>query len=505
MINVLRNLSLVLLILLLSFSTLQTQSASGAYEETALTQVSGLGITHGAHIRPTNDYGKQIKNFNSVSGKDIGILMYFMDWKGNSTSSTLDTFLLDRIRNYQSLTTKPAIMLTWQPWNGKKSEGCNRDYAPGEFIGFDTIINGGCDTYLREFARDLSNRPERFLLRFAHEMNIADYKWSLNPSKYIQMWRHVYDVVEGEQKRMGKSNIEWVWSPNYGSNPYTEANSLHNYYPGDTYVDWIGLSGYNWAGSRGEPWRSFSQLYGNSDGSGAVLPPGVLQDLACHYAKPQIIAEVGTVEGQPGKANWVKDMYGKLPDYPFLRAVVWFNDYAFEDVNSADFRVVPYVSEEYPNNPGINFTNPRMLNLDAGITNQYKASVAAPVYRSTLPSLKDATPPQTYCQTGNPQISVNRQSILVTRNSSTTLTITGSNLPSAQKITVSSPGDLQVELGDATLSSPSESQTVTIRANSNAPIKAYQVNFTVSGKTIPVTVHVVNRIYRLLLPSIRKN
>lgn len=505
MIRIFRNLSLVFLILLLTFSTLQTQSVSGSYEETALTQVSNLGITLGAHIRPTNDYGKQVKNFNTVSGKDIGILMFFMDWKGHPQSATLDTFLLDRIRNYQSLTNKPVIMLTWQPWQGQKSEGCDRDYARGEFVGFDTIINGRCDEYLRGFARDLGNRPERFLLRFAHEMNIADYNWGLKPDKYIQMWRHVYDVVEGEQKRMGKSNIEWVWSPNYGSNPYTEANSLHKYYPGDDYVDWIGLSGYNWVDSRKEPWRSFNQIYGTPDGSEAVLPPGVLQDLACHYAKPQILAEVGTVEGQPGKANWIKDMYSKLPDYPFLRAVVWFNDYAFEDVNNADFRVVPYAAEEYPNNPGINFTDPRMLNLDAGITNQYKASVAAPVYRSTLPSLKDATPTQTYCQTGDPQISVNRQSILITRNSSTTLTITGSNLSSAQKITVSAPSGLQVDLGDATLSSPSESQTVTIHATSNASLSTYQINFTVGGKTIPVTIHVVNRIYDLLLPLIRKN
>ena len=137
---------------------------------------------------------------------------------------------------------------------------------------------------------------------------------------------HVHGIFAAE----GVPNVEWVWSPNCASNPVEPWNTIQAYYPGDEYVDWIGLSGFNWY-QWGRPWESFVAIY-----------DAVLKDLTCRYAKPQILAEWGSVDGgtpQTAKAAWISDAYRQIPAYPFVRAVVWFNDYAYADRTQADFRV----------------------------------------------------------------------------------------------------------------------------------------------------------------------
>ena len=66
---------------------------------------------------------------------------------------------------------------------------------------------------------------------------------------------------------VGANNATWVWCPNIDPN-----NGLHDLgalYPGDAYVDWTCLDGYNWGTNPVKPdrWRSFDQLYGSTYGA----------------------------------------------------------------------------------------------------------------------------------------------------------------------------------------------------------------------------------------------
>src|SRR5205823_6909101 len=98
-------------------------------------------------------------------------------------------------------------------------------------------------------------------------------------ASYIAMWRHVHDVFVEE----GATNVRWVWSPNVD---YPGATPFEAMYPGDDYVDWVALDGYNWGGSNGyTPWRSFTGVFGAS-----------YFRLARLTTKPLMIAEVGCVE-----------------------------------------------------------------------------------------------------------------------------------------------------------------------------------------------------------------
>jgi mannan endo-1,4-beta-mannosidase len=68
-----------------------------------------------------------------------------------------------------------------------------------------------------------------------HEMN-GDWFWWCNqdPDTFIKLWRQMFDYFT---KTKGLDNLLWVYSPNHGER--TEA-----YYPGDRYVDLIGLDAY---------------------------------------------------------------------------------------------------------------------------------------------------------------------------------------------------------------------------------------------------------------------
>lgn len=108
-------------------------------------------------------------------------------------------------------------------------------------MGLDDIANGTYDDKFNEFFSKVTengrNDTELFV-RFAHEMEMrpnyasAWYSWqSWDADAYIRAWQHVVSL--GHEKA---PNIKWVWSPN-------RADSFsQNYYPGEYYVDYVGLT-----------------------------------------------------------------------------------------------------------------------------------------------------------------------------------------------------------------------------------------------------------------------
>jgi hypothetical protein len=447
------------------------------------TSFMDMGIAQGAHLRPVGGmgaYGREIADFNNLVGKDMAVLMYFTPW------STFDPYLLDQIREGLSADRHPAIMLSWEP--GNSSNGCDLGYngGPGPLT---SIVSGRCDSYIRSFARALKSRPERFLIRFAHEMNITDTPWwpghyGQDASAYVAMWRHVHSIFEAE----GVSNVEWVWSVNYASNPADQWNDLHNYYPGDDCVDWIGLSGYNWytGGRPTQPWRDFHYLYDS-----------VLQDLACHYAKPQIIAEFGSVDGSSSpctKADWISEAYSAMPNHPFLRAAIWFNDYAFANPNYADFRLTT--------SSGQNGYVGQLPSGSGEWTQAYRNAIADPIYRATLPSLEEATPGFTYCGEGDMFSLAPLVEILEPGNDSQHSLV--AYAPGEYNISLSLPSGVGItgSVSPATLS-PSSSVSIDIATSSKTPLGDYEISVDVEGvQNFRIQLYVRENISYVYLPLV---
>lgn len=451
-----------------------------------------LGVAHGAYLRPVfidnhngtwTSYGDEVLAYDSFVGKDLAVLMYFLPF------SPLDPFLLNEIQRRVPSSRRPVIMITWEP--SSNSTGCDLGYGDGQ--GPLRAINAGrCDQFIREYARTLKGRPERFIIRFAHEMNITDYPWwpgryGLDPSSYVAMFRRVRDIYRSE----GATNVEFMWSPNYASNPPDAWNHLSNYYPGDAYVDWIGLSGYNW--NRGAvPWRDPEWLY-----------DGVLKDLACRYAKPVIIAEVGTVNGanESDKANWITRFYDMLDDYPFVRGVVWFNDFAYARRGESDFRATTGTQDCYENH---DCSGVQALPGAAGqqATNAYINSIRQGVISTKLPSLAQATPPYTLCSAPSQPFSLSASTITVRPGGTTSVTLRGFMYPSASQISFDLPSGLRGAASPAALQPPWGTATLKLSADSKLSPGVYNGTIRVGSMNLPVTVK--NLKVRAFIPDVRQ-
>jgi hypothetical protein len=142
---------------------------------------------------------------------------------------------------------------------------------------------------------------------------------------------------------------------------------------------------------------TFSDVYDKPDpllvNNGTSV--GVLRYLMCHYAKPIVIAEIGSLEGPGGmqtKASWMADAYAKMQNFPYVRAVTWFNDYAYHVTSQPDFRVT--AGSSYDPDP---YHYPGHQSALSNWTQAYKTAVAGSTFVSTLPALSSITPANTYC------------------------------------------------------------------------------------------------------------
>lgn len=452
-----------------------------------------FGIAHGAHLRPvyiknadgtTYSYGDEVMAFNSLIGKDLAVVMYFTPW------SQFDPFLLDEIQKKVPQNRRPVIMLTWEPC--ENSTGCDLGFRDGQGP-LRAINSGRCDTYIRTYARALKSRPERFILRLAHEMNITDSgwwpgRWGQDASAYVAMFRRVRDIFRSE----GVTNVEWMWSPNYASNPPDAWNDTHNYYPGDAYVDWIGLSGYNWYGWRSRPWESFAQLY-----------DAVLRDMACRYARPVIISEIGSVDHDTdasAKAAWISQMYARLTEYPFVRGIVWFNDFAYGSRGNPDFRVTTGAQDCHLNG---GCTGVQALSGASGqqATNAYINGVRQSTYSSVLPSLAQATPPYTMCSAPSQPFSLSSPTVAMRPGSTSTTNLQGFLYTTPAQITFDLPAGLRGSASPATLSPPWGTAKIVLTADSRLPAGTRTGAIWAGNVKLPITV--INPKALIFLPSIR--
>ncbi len=180
---------------------------------------------------------------------------------------------------------------------------------------------GKYDDKIRALARQLKEEIHSpFFFRLNNEMNTdwANYSGIVNlsdPEIYIGCWRRVYEIFEEE----GVDNAIWVFNPNDRNYPPCNWNNFLAYYPGDDYVQMIGVTGYNtgtyYIDVTGEDWRSFTEIY---DEVQAAYHP-FFSDF------PWIITEFASSSVGGNKPMWIDHMFENLHKYPNIKAAVWFS------------------------------------------------------------------------------------------------------------------------------------------------------------------------------------
>jgi len=247
-----------------------------------------------------------------------------------------------------------VIQLAWEPWDPFSGLGPNQPA-----YSLRNISNGSLDADIRRWARELRDfgYPVRF--RPMCEMNGNWTSWSgtVNgnvPADYIPAWRHVHDIFVQE----GASNVKWVWSPNRDGSTQAAQYTFDTYYPGDAYVDFIGMSGYNWGTMYSNPgwistWQSFTEVFGYS-----------YDVFASRSSKPLMISETASTEAGGDKAAWITDVFAQLPTrFPRFDSITWFNLYKETDwrVNSSAASLAAFrnaVAQLDAGPPSVNLQSP---------------------------------------------------------------------------------------------------------------------------------------------------
>ncbi len=206
---------------------------------------------------------------------------------------------------------------TWEPWNTALGP------ADPAQIHLQDVIGGSWDGYITARAREFAAVRRPILVRWGHEFNGNWYPWGIannnaDPSLYVRAYRHVHDLAEAA----GARNVQWVWAYNNGSSPDTPNNDPAAAYPGDAYVDWVGIDGYNWGfgpswDPAGDHWTTFVATFAAAyDTSRAVAP-----------RKPVMIGEFASTEDGGDKAQWLRDMDATLRSgaYPDLKLLTYFD------------------------------------------------------------------------------------------------------------------------------------------------------------------------------------
>ncbi len=91
------------------------------------------------------------------------------------------------------------------------------------------------DSYLISLAQAMESSGCKMMLRFAGEMNDATSSWF---TKDTELYKEKFRIVANIFHRYAPS-VPVIWAPNF----YPE-ETMDDYYPGDEYVDYVGISSY---------------------------------------------------------------------------------------------------------------------------------------------------------------------------------------------------------------------------------------------------------------------
>lgn len=259
--------------------------------------------------------------FDELSGKKITWAYFSNNW---FRGIRFPKGAVETIRSKGSI---PFIrMMSRSNWN----DGCSdRKYR------LQKIIDGKFDKKLRAYAQAAKAVPGPLIIEFGTEVNGDWFPWSGHcnggattggfgdpavadgPERFRAAYRHIIDLFRSQDVR----NVTWMLHLNaYGASdePW---NSFKAYYPGDDYIDWIGVSVYGAQTPR--ELRDWNPTFRE------VMDYAYPRLAAISRTKPIAVLEFGVVEYK-GKATWIASALNDLSNgrYPRIKAIsYWHSDW----------------------------------------------------------------------------------------------------------------------------------------------------------------------------------
>jgi hypothetical protein len=261
----------------------------------------------------------RVRRFQETAGKRIAWAYFSNNWKRRIAFPRL---AVDRIHAAGSV---PFIRIM------ARSDFEPR--GPDERYTLESIAGGGHDVALREWFGGAAAVPFPLLVEFGTEVNGFWFPWNgawaggeAGPARFVAAYRHLVELA-GEE---GADNLTWFFHVNNRSYPRRPWNSIGSYYPGDAYVDWLGVSVYGSLDPAERRFPSFARL----------LRPAYRR-LAALSDEPIAVLEYGTRQG-PRKPRWIRNAIRSIARgrFPRVRALAYWNE-AFPDGRggSTDLRI----------------------------------------------------------------------------------------------------------------------------------------------------------------------
>ena len=247
------------------------------------------GTYLGAYVLQDELINADMKKFEEVTGKKHASYFKYLGYKEGS---------VDEFKNWMYEV---------------KKHGSIPHVALEPNKGLDEVLE---DDYLINLAKMFGEVDTPVFLRFASEMNGDWVAWNGNPKEYIKKWKMVHDVMEKYAPK-----VIMVWTP------FTfPEDSIMDYYPGDEYVDWVGVNVYN-------------VVYHNDDINQVATHEDPLELLDYVYdefshKKPIQISEYGATHYTTTDNKYYIDfavekinrMYqGILSEYPRIKSIFYFD------------------------------------------------------------------------------------------------------------------------------------------------------------------------------------
>jgi Glycosyl hydrolase family 26 len=221
--------------------------------------------------------------------------------------------------------------IAFLPHSGVFYGAGRRQEYPERRFALQRIIDGGFDRPLRAWARAARTTNIPLLLSFGAEVNDEWGPWSAKwngagetagygdstypdgAERFRDAYRHVVTLFREERA----TNVTWFFHADTRP-PQQGWNTLDLYYPGDAYVDWLGISGYGSLTRKG-PIVNFA----------AKLDASGVYTLLTHLsARPMAVVEMGVVDGPArAKPEWIRRAFAALRSgrYPRIRGAVWWD------------------------------------------------------------------------------------------------------------------------------------------------------------------------------------
>ena len=222
-----------------------------------------------------------VTNFAGEVGKHPNLLAFYLAWGSQlSISETMNIWHNGMV---------PYI--AWEPFDRSLAQ----------------IASGIDDTYITEFATEVRRLQVPIAISFGHEMNGDWYPWgtkTTTPSQFVRAWQLIHNIF---QNQVGATNAIWVWDPNV-INPVPKV-ALAPYYPGDQYVDWVGVTGYY--ATYGP--HTFDTLFGPT-----------MDQIRTFTQKPFFISETASEPGARRPED-IADLFDGVADHPDVLGFIWFD------------------------------------------------------------------------------------------------------------------------------------------------------------------------------------